>query len=117
MTNTVLLVGNLGTDPETRSTRGEIPIDDDGTDPVVERDPRPADPLEHAQQEDAVVALEGALKALQDLYFPDDLVVCGSVGLSPWLSPHLERLGAKASPFGGDAGLFGAAALALFPGW
>ncbi|GAA4483616.1 sigma-70 family RNA polymerase sigma factor [Microbacterium panaciterrae] len=39
-----------------RSTRGEIPIDDDGTDPVVERDPCGADPLEHAQQEDAVGA-------------------------------------------------------------
>lgn len=67
-----------------------------------------------AQQADAVLALEGALKALQDLYFPDDLVVSGSVGLSPWLSPHLERLGAKPSPFGTDAGLYGAAALALF---
>ncbi|MGV3614352.1 MAG: putative N-acetylmannosamine-6-phosphate 2-epimerase [Fimbriimonas sp.] len=70
-----------------------------------------------AQRTDAVDALEGALKALRDLYFPDDLVVCGSVGLSPWLSPHLARLGAVASPFGGDAGLYGAAALALFPGY
>lgn len=66
------------------------------------------------QQADAVLALEGALKALQDLYFPDDLIVCGSVGMSPWLSPHLERLGASPSPFGTDAGIYGAAALALF---
>lgn len=67
-----------------------------------------------AQQADAVLALEGALKALRDLYFPDDLIVCGSVGLSPWLSPHLARLGAVPSPFGPDAGIYGAAALALF---
>ena len=73
-----------------------------------------SDPTE-AQRADAVAALEGALKALQDLYFPDDLIVCGSVGLSPWLSPHLERLGASPSPFGPDAGLYGAAALALYP--
>lgn len=74
------------------------------------------DPTE-AQKADAVQALEGALKALRDLYFPDDVVVCGSVGLSPWLAPELLRLGASPSPFGHDAGLYGAAALALFPNW
>lgn len=68
-----------------------------------------------AQQCDAIAALEGALKALNDLYFPDAIVVCGSVGLSDWLAPHVERLGAVRSPFGADAGLYGAAALALFP--
>jgi putative N-acetylmannosamine-6-phosphate epimerase len=67
------------------------------------------------QMEAGIAALEGAIKALRDLYFPDDIVIAGSVGLSPWLAPHLERLGAVASPFGGDAGLYGAAALALFP--
>lgn len=65
----------------------------------------------------AVKALEGAIEAVTNLYFPDDIVVCGSVGLSPWLSPHLERLGAVASPFGPDAGLYGAAALALYPSY
>ena len=65
----------------------------------------------------ALRALEGALEALRDLYFPDDVVVCGSVGLSDWLAPELARVGAVASPFGADAGLYGAAALALFPGW
>jgi N-acetylmannosamine-6-phosphate 2-epimerase/N-acetylmannosamine kinase len=67
------------------------------------------------QKAQAILALEGALKALRDLYFPDAIVVCGSVGLSPWLAPHVERLGAIPSPFSADAGLFGAAALALFP--
>ena len=69
------------------------------------------------QKADAVKALGGALDALNDLYFPDDVVVCGSVGLSPWLAPEVARLGAHLSPFGADAGLYGAAALALFPGW
>ncbi len=70
-----------------------------------------------AQKADALKALEGAIKALRDLYFPDDVVVCGSVGLSAWLAPELARLGADVSPFGADAGIYGAAALALFPGW
>ena len=70
-----------------------------------------------AQKSDALKALEGAVQALRDLYFPDDVVVCGSVGLSEWLAPELARLGASHSPFGSDAGLYGAAALALFPGW
>ncbi|HEY0866835.1 MAG TPA: putative N-acetylmannosamine-6-phosphate 2-epimerase [Fimbriimonas sp.] len=69
------------------------------------------------QQELSVRALEGAIAAVRGLYFPDDIVVCGSVGLSPWLSPHLDRLGAVASPLGHDAGLYGAAALALFPSY
>ena len=70
-----------------------------------------------AQRADAIQALEGAITAIRDLYFPDDVVVGGGVGLSPWLRPEVERLGAVPSPFGKDAGLYGAAALALFPGW
>ena len=70
-----------------------------------------------AQRKHARKALEGAISTLNDLYFPDDVVVCGSVGLAPWLAPELARLGATHSPFGADAGLYGAAALALFPGW
>ncbi len=69
------------------------------------------------QKANALRALEGAVAALRDLYFPDDVVVCGSVGLSDWLAPELAKVGAVASPFGADAGLYGAAALALFPGW
>lgn len=63
----------------------------------------------------AVTALRGAIQAIKDLYFPDDILVGGSVGMSPWLSPHLVEVGAVPSPFGADAGLHGAAALALFP--
>lgn len=67
------------------------------------------------QKEIAVHALEESLFAIRNLYFPDDVVIAGSVGLSPWMKPHLERLGVFESPFGTDAGLYGAAALALYP--
>lgn len=66
-------------------------------------------------QQEAVSALEGAVYTVQNLYFPDVVFVGGSVGLSDWMAPELTRLGVKPSPFGTDAGLFGAAALALFP--
>jgi putative N-acetylmannosamine-6-phosphate epimerase/predicted NBD/HSP70 family sugar kinase len=67
------------------------------------------------QKHIAVQALEDALFTVRNLYFPDDVVVAGSVGLSEWMRPHLDRLDTHASPFGTDAGLYGAAALALFP--
>jgi putative N-acetylmannosamine-6-phosphate epimerase len=67
------------------------------------------------QKNVARTALEGAAAALRGLYFPDELVVCGSIGTSEWMAPELERVGAKVSPYGANAGLFGAAALALFP--
>jgi N-acetylmannosamine-6-phosphate 2-epimerase/N-acetylmannosamine kinase len=66
------------------------------------------------QQELGVKALEGAVKALRELYFPDAIVIAGGVGTSPWLAPHVARVGAELTPFGHDAGLHGAAALALF---
>jgi len=67
------------------------------------------------KQAEAILALESALSAVRSLYFPDEVVIGGSVGLSPWLEPHVIRLGAIPSPFGHDAGLYGAAALSLFP--
>lgn len=72
-----------------------------------------ANPTED-QQAMGVKALEGAVKALNDLYFPDAIIVAGGVGTSPWLAPHVARVGAELTPFGADAGLHGAAALALF---
>ena len=68
-----------------------------------------------SQKADAFKALEGAAEAIRGMYFPDDLVVCGGVGLSEWIAPELQRLGIVTSPFGADAGIHGAAALALFP--
>jgi predicted NBD/HSP70 family sugar kinase len=66
-------------------------------------------------KERAVAALEDAVHAVETLYFPDRIVIAGSVGLSDWMAPHVERLGLVPSPFGSDAGLYGAAATVLFP--
>jgi len=63
-------------------------------------------------------ALQAFLQAgivLQEMYFPDQIVVCGAVGLSKWLSMYLQSPGLSASPFGLDAGIYGAAALMLYP--
>ncbi len=67
------------------------------------------------QQTQAVEALEDAVLAVRNLYFPDAILIGGSVGLSDWMAPHLARLEVVPSPFGTQAGLFGAAATALFP--
>ena len=64
-------------------------------------------------------ALTGFFQAgivLQEMYFPDEIVVCGAVGLSDWMRPYLQSPGLRATPFGLDAGLYGAAALVLYPG-
>jgi len=63
-------------------------------------------------------ALQAFLQAgivLQEMYFPEQIVVCGAVGLSDWLAPYLQSPGLTASPFGIDAGIYGAAALTLYP--
>jgi putative N-acetylmannosamine-6-phosphate epimerase len=69
--------------------------------------------------EDAKVAAEGALRvaiqAIRTMWFPQDIVIGGSVGLASWIQPTVQELGLCVSPFGGDAGLFGAAALVLYP--
>lgn len=62
-------------------------------------------------REAAQRAANAALDAVRGLFHPDAVVVCGGVGLAGWL----EIEGATRSPFGADAGLYGAAALALFP--
>jgi predicted NBD/HSP70 family sugar kinase len=55
-------------------------------------------------------AANAALDLIRSLYLPDEIVLCGGVGFAPWLDLNLPR-----SPFGADAGLYGAAALALWP--
>ena len=67
------------------------------------------------QKKNATAALVGAVTAIRNLYFPDEVVICGSVGLSPWLADDVKSLGLAITPFDHDAGLYGAAALALFP--
>lgn len=67
-----------------------------------------------SQPEWALGAAKIALEAVQTLYYPDVVVLSGGVGLSPLLKPLMnERV--VTSPFGEDAGLYGAAAMALFP--
>jgi len=77
----------------------------------------------------AKAALEASLQLVVGFYFPDVVVLSGGIGLAPWLElparsmpsvPEQERLSwvcaeVIRSPFGEDAGLHGAAALALFP--
>ena len=64
------------------------------------------------QQEDAIIAFETAVKLVREMYYPDHIVVCGGVGLSPWLVAHLDRLNCKPSPYGAEAGLYGSMWLA-----
>ncbi|MFI5386346.1 MAG: putative N-acetylmannosamine-6-phosphate 2-epimerase [Fimbriimonadales bacterium] len=59
-------------------------------------------------------ALRIAIETIGTMWFPNEIVVCGSVGLASWMQPTVASLGLKVSPFGADAGLFGAAALVLF---
>lgn len=70
-----------------------------------------------AQREAARRALRTAVHAVRNLYFPDAIVIGGSVGLADWLADEVGALGLVRSPFGADAGLHGAAALAIYPGW
>jgi N-acetylmannosamine-6-phosphate 2-epimerase / N-acetylmannosamine kinase len=65
------------------------------------------------QKELALRAARHALSLVRALWMPEVVVLAGGVGLSPWLLPALGE--GVPSPFGPDAGLFGAAALALFP--
>ena len=69
------------------------------------------------QREAARRALRTAVRAVRELYFPDVTVIGGSVGLADWLADEVAELGLVRSPFGTDAGLHGAAALAIHPGW
>jgi len=79
--------------------------------------PNPTD----QQKEMANRAAEHALRMISTLLFPDVIVVCGTVGMQPWLNLELpEKEGwpnvpVVRSPLGADAGLYGAAALALYP--
>jgi putative N-acetylmannosamine-6-phosphate epimerase len=70
--------------------------------------PAPGDDTKAKAQQ----ALSLALQTLYALYLPDSIILCGGVGLADWLnlSDNVAR-----TPFGEDAGLYGAAAMALFP--
>lgn len=56
-----------------------------------------------------------AVETVRSLFQPDRVVVCGGVGLAPWMASVLAETGVDVSPFGPDAGLMGAAMLAANP--
>ena len=60
-------------------------------------------------------ALRTSVEVIRTMWFPDDIVICGGVCSAGWMQPTVQGLGLRVSPFGADAGLFGAAALVLYP--
>ncbi len=64
-------------------------------------------------QAEAREAAKAAIDAARKLFHPDQVIVCGGVGLSDWMAETLAEEGAMASPYGADAGLIGAAWIAL----
>ena len=73
------------------------------------------------QKGEANEAIHHAIRMISTFLFPDVIIVCGTVGMQPWLDLNLPPLEGwptvpvVRSPFGADAGLYGAAAIALFP--
>lgn len=72
------------------------------------------EPTEDHQKE-AIQVAKMSLQVIESMWAPDHVIVCGGVGLAPWLADSLRGGHVTLSPFGADAGLYGAAALALFP--
>jgi putative N-acetylmannosamine-6-phosphate epimerase len=65
-------------------------------------------------------SLQGLIDIVRGLYAPEDIVLCGGVGFADWFGTFWSQnpdmlAGVCLSPFGTDAGLQGAAALALWP--
>ncbi|MBX7132926.1 MAG: putative N-acetylmannosamine-6-phosphate 2-epimerase [Fimbriimonadaceae bacterium] len=71
--------------------------------------PSGQEPSEDAKR-DACVAAHQAVDLIRGLFMPDEIILAGAVGLAAWLDFDLPR-----SPFGANAGLYGAAALAIWP--
>ncbi len=70
----------------------------------------------HAAMVSAKLAGMEALEMVESLFMPDVIVLAGGVGLSDWFFKGYENHSdVIRSPFGADAGLYGAAALALWP--
>jgi putative N-acetylmannosamine-6-phosphate epimerase/predicted NBD/HSP70 family sugar kinase len=66
------------------------------------------------QMDAARYAAVRALRTIQAMWMPEAIVLCGGVGLAEWLElGDLETI--VPSPLGAEAGLYGAAAMALWP--
>jgi predicted NBD/HSP70 family sugar kinase len=72
------------------------------------------EPDEEAKKR-AIAAAQEAVRILESVYAPEIIVVSGGVGLTEWMLEALVDGIVQPTPFGHDAGLYGAAALALFP--
>jgi hypothetical protein len=69
-----------------------------------------------AQISEANEATIQACRLVKELYYPDAIVLAGSVGLAEWLElPNDPSVRIERSPYGPDAGLIGAGLLALYP--
>ncbi|HRK20640.1 MAG TPA: putative N-acetylmannosamine-6-phosphate 2-epimerase [Fimbriimonadaceae bacterium] len=66
--------------------------------------------IEEAEKSRAEEAAMQAIEMVQSMFHPDEILICGGVGLADWLQLDVLR-----SPYGEGAGLHGAAALALWP--
>jgi putative N-acetylmannosamine-6-phosphate epimerase/predicted NBD/HSP70 family sugar kinase len=69
------------------------------------------------QQQTAIQLFATAWDTIRAMWMPEHVVLCGGIGLAPWLHAGLlaqTDAGMSLSPFKEDAGLYGAAALALF---
>jgi putative N-acetylmannosamine-6-phosphate epimerase/predicted NBD/HSP70 family sugar kinase len=61
-------------------------------------------------------AAKYAIGVMRTVWAPDNIVIGGGLGLSNWMREALkDEPGVTQSPFGEDAGIYGAAALALWP--
>jgi putative N-acetylmannosamine-6-phosphate epimerase len=64
---------------------------------------------------DAPAAIGHLIEIVRSLFHPDEIVVCGSIASLPEIKMVVHEKKVHMSPFGEHAGLYGAAALALFP--
>lgn len=67
------------------------------------------------QQYAALDAVFAVVQVARKTLFPDSIVVCGGVGLAPWMEKPLDTMDCAFSPYGSEAGLHGAASIALNP--
>lgn len=78
-------------------------------------------PLEELEADELTTVLLSAQTAIDVVnhQFPDVIVICGGVGLSDWFTGQIDRLYSLCpialSPYGDKAGLYGAAALQIYP--
>lgn len=66
------------------------------------------------QQDKAIQAFQSISRAVKELFYPKFIVVCGGVGLADWMRNEIDRQRCHVTPYGSDAGLYGAYYLANY---